>query len=79
MIRSILTSEQLEDKGRVEDGDFIGNARQDIPMLLAEIERLRKGITAIGNESSCDDTWDYANRLLEGKEISALGYRIGGD
>jgi hypothetical protein len=28
--------------GTVEDQDFIANARQDIPLLLDEIERLRK-------------------------------------
>lgn len=62
-----------------EDAEFIAHAREDIPKLLAEIERLRAGIERAINETSCDDTWDYLNRLLEGKETTDLPYRIGGD
>ena len=32
------------DIGRREDAEFIANARQDIPALLAEIDRLRADI-----------------------------------
>lgn len=63
---------------RLEDAIFSAHAREDIPKLLAEIERLRTGIERAINETSCDDTWDYLNRLLEGKETTDLPYRIGG-
>jgi len=64
---------------RLEDAIFSAHAREDIPKLLAEIERLCTGIERAINETSCDDTWDYLNRLLEGKETTDLPYRIGGD
>ena len=34
--------------GTTEDQDFIAHARQDIPILLDEIERLRKKMTELG-------------------------------
>lgn len=37
--------------GSIADQDFIANARQDIPMLLAEIGKLHKVIDEIENES----------------------------
>lgn len=61
------------------DADFIAHAREDIPALLAEVERLRNGIATAIKETSCDDTWDYLNRVLDGKEPLNLSYRIGGD
>ena len=79
-----IKSDSIYDDLRAEtqtkdDADFIAHAREDISKLLAEIERLRTGIERAINETSCDDTWDYLNRLLEGKETTDLPYRIGGD
>lgn len=80
-----LTQRQLASiRERVEKakycGEGVGNlVFEDIPKLLAEIERLQKGITAAARETSCDDTWDFLNRLLDGREVVNLAYRIGGD
>lgn len=36
-----------------EDADFIAHAREDIPKLLAEVERLRKQVAEL--DAECDD------------------------
>jgi len=70
--------EYIENNNGINDASFIAHAREDIPKLLAEIDRLRNGIAIAINETSCDDTWDYLNRLLDGKELLDLPYRFGG-
>lgn len=44
--------------------------------LKKEIERYVDGIRTIIKNTNCDDTWDFANRLLDGKENSELPYRF---
>lgn len=61
------------------DADFIANAREDIPALLADVERLRNGILTAASSTHDDDTHEYLFRLLNGKERSNLPYRIGYD
>jgi len=34
--------------GTLQDQDFVAHARQDIPMLLAEVRRLRSLLAAVG-------------------------------
>lgn len=55
---------------------FIANARQDIPKLIAEIDRLSKSMATIAELTECDDTYDFANRVLIGKESTELPYRM---
>lgn len=61
---------------RYSDSDFIANSITDIPALINEIERLVNGIAFIQNNTSCDDTWDYLNNLLQGTEEKAQIYRF---
>jgi regulator of replication initiation timing len=55
------------------DAEFIAHARQDVPKLLAEIERLkldndtlRGNIKTIETLTKCKDTKDFAKRALAG-------------
>lgn len=68
---------RLTDMGAFEASAIV--LTEDIPKLLAEVEALRSGIKTAIAETSCDDTWDYLNRLLDGKPPLKLPYRIGGD
>lgn len=36
----------------------------EVLALKAEISRLRDGIAYASEETHCDDTWDYLNKLL---------------
>jgi hypothetical protein len=46
------------------DAEFIANARQDVPKLLAEVDRLRKALQEIADI----DDWDYG--LEKAKDIT---------
>lgn len=61
---------------RYPDSDFIANSITDIPALINEIERLVNGISVIQDNTSCDETWDYLNNLLQGTEEKAQIYRF---
>lgn len=39
-------------------------------------ERYEQSLKTIRSMTSCDDTWDFANRTLEGKEKLELPYRF---
>lgn len=38
--------------------------------------RYEKALKVIAEHTTCDDTWDFTNRLLEGKEMTGLPYRF---
>jgi hypothetical protein len=38
--------------------------------------KYEKALKRIIKQTSCDDTWDFANRVLEGKPNNDLFYRI---
>lgn len=38
--------------------------------------KYEKALKRIIEQTSCDDTWDFANRVLEGKPNNDLFYRI---
>lgn len=84
-----MTPERLADirERVVEEGDnatFIAHARADVPVLLAEVERLRAGIEALadwwqrnpgdgGYEVACEDHAREALALLNPTEGEADG------
>ena len=57
---------------REENAEFIANARQDIPQLVAEVERLREGLETIANHNIFKVPQimmrDYAREVLEGEK-----------
>lgn len=93
MTKNKLTTERLEairtNAERIAGGGLITDineipsigrmASEDVPALLAEIERLRNGIEVAIEITFCDDTLDNLNRVLDGKEALDLVYRYGGD
>ena len=50
--------------------------RDEIEYLIQEVERYEKSLKTIITLTNCDDTWDFANRTLEGKEKTNLPYRF---
>lgn len=42
-----------------EDAEFIAHAREDVPALLAEVERLREALEFYANENNYDTPSDY--------------------
>ncbi|WP_026572489.1 hypothetical protein [Bacillus sp. UNC438CL73TsuS30] len=41
-----------------------------------KVERYEAVLKRIVKQTSCDDTWDFANRVLEGKPNNDLFYRM---
>lgn len=62
----------LNKRNNYNDAAFIANARQDIPKLLAEIERLISSVETIRELTSCKETEDFAERTLKGTEKITL-------
>ncbi len=56
--------------------DCFAEYKKDYKSPEDEIERLKKGILTAIETTHDDDTWDFLNRLLEGKENDAPDYRI---
>lgn len=76
-ISSEYTEREVARTFSEDDADFIAHAREDIPKLLAEIERMRAGIMYAMQETYCDDTRDFLRRLLIGEEKTEIPYRMG--
>lgn len=54
-----------------KDADFIANAREDVPKLLAEVERLREGLESIAEYTqfdSSEQSAEVAEYYLSGGE-----------
>lgn len=49
---------------RPDDAEFISHAREDIPDLLAEVERLRSELSAIQAITGCHRTWRHIDSVL---------------
>lgn len=49
---------------------------EDYNYLLKKIERYEDALKTIIKLTTCDDTWDFANRTLDGKERLELPYRM---
>jgi hypothetical protein len=64
----------LTDNGDV--GETAMMAIKAIQKLQEENQRLNSALKTIVDLTSCDDTWDFANRTLEGKEKINLPYRF---
>lgn len=65
------------DKWKKEEFIFLLESlygRCDIDELIEEVERLKTGITTAIEHTHDDDTWEFLNRLLQGKD--APDYRI---
>lgn len=60
---------------RTDDFNFIAYAREDIPALVAEVERLRKGVTQVENKNldlyvECEELQEEIERLqAENKQL----------
>lgn len=52
------------------------NIAFEVPKLLTEVERYRKGITLAMVNTHDDDTHEFLNRLLKGEESTGLQYRL---
>ncbi|WP_147536070.1 hypothetical protein [Bacillus marasmi] len=63
-------------------GEFISDKliemglQQKIKHLENKVERYESALKTIIELTSCDDTWDFANRTLEGKQRLELPYRF---
>lgn len=60
------------------DALFLVNAREDIPRLVSEIQRLQSAIEYAISITNDDDTWDYLQNVLKGTEQNAHIFNIGG-
>lgn len=49
-----------------QNAEFIAAARQDVPKLLADIERLQENLRSVAALSTCSTTRDFAKRALDG-------------
>jgi oligoendopeptidase F len=52
---------------------------QDIEWLIEQAEKVEQyqdALKTIIKLTTCDDTWDFANRTLEGKQRIELTYRF---
>lgn len=47
------------------DAEFIAHAREDIPRLVAEVERLREGLSAIAEDYNAYDSPDQLAEVAE--------------
>jgi len=58
----------LEDEDRYFDFEFIAAAREDIPALVAEVERLREALEGMANTDHDDPHWymEQAEQALQG-------------
>ncbi|MDA8311047.1 MAG: hypothetical protein M0Z46_10635 [Actinomycetota bacterium] len=72
----IIVSDDLSDDGQrgVADAAFIAHAREDVPALLAENERLREALVAARAELSCWGWGDihYGATFQEQRVVDAL-------
>lgn len=50
----------------VDDAEFIAHAREDVSLLLAEVERLKHVLNKIRARTFCEDTLDIVDRELVG-------------
>jgi hypothetical protein len=41
-----------------------------------KLQRYEKALKVIAENTTCDDTWDFTSRILEGKEMTGLPYRF---
>lgn len=57
------------------DAEFIANAREDIPALLAEVERLRVALIEIADI----DDWDYGLEIAKNITFKTIGEPKGWD
>lgn len=55
---------EMADPPRIVDAEFIAGAREDIPALLAEVERLRTVLAFYADESNNDYFADYPDSYL---------------
>ncbi len=54
----------------VEDAAFVAHAREDVPALLAEVQRLRAELIHFRTEWTVegDSTWQWLGRILDGEQ-----------
>lgn len=50
---------------RKEDAYFVAHAREDIPRLVAEVERLREGLSTIAEDYNAYDSPDQLAEVAE--------------
>jgi hypothetical protein len=57
-----------------DDLDFINHAREDVPALLAEVERLRAGLRTVQAADCCGCSLyaDVAEAVLDGRDVELL-------
>lgn len=68
--------------GGYADQEFIAHAREDIPKLLAEIERLNAELVSYRQqefERMCDDWYALANEEFEDKGVKIIEHERVGD
>lgn len=62
---NVLACQMMYEEWNAEDGEFIAHARTDVPLLLAEVERLRAESARLTEAvRSSARSWDEANRDL---------------
>lgn len=52
---------------------------KDVKWLIEQAEkaeRYEKALKVIAEHTTCDDTWDFTNRLLQGLKTTGLPYRF---
>jgi hypothetical protein len=75
-ICSLNDGEYIENYNAEADAEFIAHARQDVPALIAEVERLREALEEIvsvdgkyiNRGSDADDAFDIAREALKDGE-----------